>query len=448
MQLVCFSPKCLARGVCSREDQRLRARIQQVIATAEADYKNKLWPLHCPVAELPLARKQNENSYQSCSNEDHPNILQVAWKSILTYLSPREMYNTAFLSRELMMCISVESVIVSAVMSGGKARRIVQDLALMMHDQSIYPPDALRLLRLVNAVRCELCLGVSVFYAQEFGLNVCWDCLEKKDKTNLVKMSDYGDRYKEKMKCLASYDRIHKYERDWKPVLGDDDFQERFLNQENRIDIPHHYITQFMSETYNEDRLHMWRGRLSLLKRPYFARTGRLEGPVMTYVGMHRSLLAMLDHTPEWKMPASKEFNNFMDHHFESMERAPPRNAKEYTAFVRAYILILEKANERSYCRHWKRKSISSASKSKSIAMAIKNVENLKALLEYPLVRENLQFEINRTYVTEHRRPNVPCLIFRSTKTTKLLCRYFSGHVKEMNQVTLEKVATDLMSSD
>ena len=165
MRLVCASAECLARGVCSREDQRLRACIQQVIATVEANYKNKLWSLHCPVAALPLARKQNVNSYQSCSDEDHPNILQVAWKSILTYLSPREMYNTAFLSRELMMCISVESVIVSAVMSGGKARRIVQDLALMMHDQSTYPPDALRLLRLVNAVQCELCLGVSVFYA-------------------------------------------------------------------------------------------------------------------------------------------------------------------------------------------------------------------------------------------------------------------------------------------
>lgn len=445
MQLVCFSPKCLARGVCSREDQRLRARIQQVIATAEADYKNKLWPLHCPVAELPLARKQNVNSYQSCSNEDHPNILQVAWKSILTYLSPREMYNTAFLSRELMMCISVESVIVSAVMSGGKARRIVQDLALMMHDQSIYPPDALRLLRLVNAVRCELCLGVSVFYAQEFGLNVCWDCLEKKDKTNLVKMSDYGDRYKEKMKCLASYDRIHKYERDWKPVLGDDDFQERFLNQENRIDIPHHYITQFMSETYNEDRLHMWRGRLSLLTRPYFARTGQREGPVMTYIGMHRSVLAMLNHTPEWKMPASEELNNFLDLHFQSMERAPPRNAKQYTDFVQAYVKILDKADGRSYCRLWRRKTISSTSKSKSITVAIQNVEKLKAMLECPLVREQLQFEINKIYVTEHRRPDVPCLIFKSRKTTQFLCRYFSGHVKEMKHITLVKVSNDLI---
>ena len=119
MQFVCFGAKCLARGVCSQEDQRLRTRIQQVIVTVDADYKNKLWPLHCPVAELPLAIKQNVNSYQSCSDEDHPNL------SILIYLSPREMYNTAFLSRELIMCISVESVIVSAVMSGGKARRIM-----------------------------------------------------------------------------------------------------------------------------------------------------------------------------------------------------------------------------------------------------------------------------------------------------------------------------------
>ena len=181
------------------------------------------------------------------------------------------------------------------------------------------------------------------------------------------------------------------------------------------------------------------------MKRPFFTRTGLREGPVVTYVGMHRSLLALLNHMPEWKMPASKEFNNFMDHHFESMERAPPRNAKEYTVFVRSYIQILEKANERSYCRLWKRKSISSASKSKSIAIAIKNVEKLKALLECPLVRENLQFEINRMYVTEHRRPNIPCLIFRSMKTTKLLCRYFSGHVKEMTHITLAKVSNDLI---
>ena len=109
-----------------------------------------------------------------------------------------------------MNCVSVEAVIVSAVMNGGMARCTVQDLALMMHDQSIHPPNALRLLRLANAVRCELCLAVSVSCAKKyFGINVCWECL-KKDKTKLVKMSDYGDRYKEKMKCLASYDRISK----------------------------------------------------------------------------------------------------------------------------------------------------------------------------------------------------------------------------------------------
>ena len=96
----------------------------------------------------------------------------------------------------------------------------------------------------------------------------------------------------------------------------------------------------------------------------------------------------MLDHTPECKIPASKEFNHFMDCHFQSMERAPPRNAKEYTVFVQVYIKILDKADGLSYCRHWQRKTISSMSKSKSITVAIHNVEKLKTMLEYPLVSE------------------------------------------------------------
>ena len=148
----------------------------------EADYKNKLWPLCCPVAALPLKRKQPTPtiSCQSRSEKDLPTLPPVVWSLILTYLTPRAMYNTAFLSHELMNCVSVEAVIVSAVMNGGMARCTVQDLALMMHDQSIHPPNALRLLRLVNAVRCELCLAVSVSCAKKyFGINVCWECLKK-----------------------------------------------------------------------------------------------------------------------------------------------------------------------------------------------------------------------------------------------------------------------------
>ena len=72
-------------------------------------------------------------------------------------------------------------------------------------------------------------------------------------------------------------------------------------------------------------------------------------------------------------------------------------------------------------------------------------MEKLKAMLECPLVRKQLQFEINMIYVTEHRNTDVPCLIFKSRKTTQFLCRYFSGHVKEMKHITLVKVSNDLI---
>ena len=94
------------------------------------------------------------------------------------------------------------------------------------------------------------------------------------------------------------------------------------------------------------------------------------------------------------------------------------------------------------------KKTISSTSKSKSITVTIHNMEKLKAMLECPLVRKQLQFEINKIYVTEHRRADVPCLIFKSRKTTQLLCRYFSGRVKEMKHNTLVKVSNDLISSE
>ena len=142
-----------------------------------------------------------------------------------------------------------------------------------------------------------------------------------------------------------------------------------------------------------------------------------------------------------------QELNNFLDLQFQSMERAPPRNAKQYTDFVQAYVKILDKADGRSYCRLWQRKTISSTSKSKSITVAIQNVEKLKAMLECPLVREQLQFEINKIYVTEHRRADVPCLIFQSRKTAQLLCRYFSGRVIEMKHNTLVKVSNNLILS-
>lgn len=91
-------------------------------------------------------------------------------------------------------------VVKSSLYHGGYAMKSVQNLAVLMLKKAIYPPSAMRLLRLANGKRCEFCLNAPIspsrnrgllfqfkqnvnplprFVRPTCGLFACWNCMEQ-----------------------------------------------------------------------------------------------------------------------------------------------------------------------------------------------------------------------------------------------------------------------------
>ena len=70
---------------------------------------------------------------------------------------PRELYKIAWLSKATMAAVTTEMVVRCAMHAGGRSYQCMQILNKLMEPRAIYPPSALRLLRLVNGKRCEFC---------------------------------------------------------------------------------------------------------------------------------------------------------------------------------------------------------------------------------------------------------------------------------------------------
>ena len=120
---------------------------------------------------------------------------------ILGYIQePRQLYRLSMVNKLLRSCISVEMVVKSSLYHGGYAMKSVQNLAVLMLKKAIYPPSAMRLLRLANGKRCEFCLNAPISPSRNRGLlfqfkqNVnplprfvrptcgffaCWNCMEQ-----------------------------------------------------------------------------------------------------------------------------------------------------------------------------------------------------------------------------------------------------------------------------
>lgn len=71
--------------------------------------------------------------------------------------SPRELYKIAWLSKATKAAVTTEMVVRCSMHAGGRSYQCMQILNKLIEPRAIYPPSALRLLRLVNGKRCEFC---------------------------------------------------------------------------------------------------------------------------------------------------------------------------------------------------------------------------------------------------------------------------------------------------
>ena len=181
MLVRCTRPECLQGNGCTRATKRLQADIKRSIADIQAGNGNPHWPLVCPPAVSLLSRAQ---AVPVVTTTSMPALPAAVLGHILCYLPPREMHSTAFLNKDLMASATVDIVQHSAMMSGGRPRQTIDVLLKLVDAKSIHPPSALRLLCLVNGIRCELCTVSLVNHVRKgFGIFVCWHCLTKQGTT-------------------------------------------------------------------------------------------------------------------------------------------------------------------------------------------------------------------------------------------------------------------------
>lgn len=128
-------------------------------------------------------------------------------------------------------CISVETVVKSSLYHRGYAMKSVQNLAVLMDKKAIYPPSALRLLRLVNGKRCEFCFNAPVSPVKNKGLVfqfkqdanplpryvrptcgffACWYCMEQWRHPDISGSSKYPSITRKWHKLFFD-PRSHKY---------------------------------------------------------------------------------------------------------------------------------------------------------------------------------------------------------------------------------------------
>ena len=79
---------------------------------------------------------------------------------VLSFFEPRDLLSALMCSNLFKNLITLRMVMESALMNGGDARVSMIRIYKLMEKRSIFPPSALRLLRIATGKRCETCFNI------------------------------------------------------------------------------------------------------------------------------------------------------------------------------------------------------------------------------------------------------------------------------------------------
>jgi len=108
----------------------------------------------------PKRRKNQRDHHHPAEDDDddEPLVCLDALAFVMDFLAPRDLYRLAFTCKGLTNPVSIPQVVKSALFQGGRPQKTIQDLVpSLLKNEQIHPVSPLRLLRLVNARRCECC---------------------------------------------------------------------------------------------------------------------------------------------------------------------------------------------------------------------------------------------------------------------------------------------------
>lgn len=79
-----------------------------------------------------------------------PSLVPEVLSQIAAYLEPRELFNLVFLNQKVMETLTIETVMKSAMMTGGHAMTTLEEILVLLNAKSIYIPSKCREVVLSN----------------------------------------------------------------------------------------------------------------------------------------------------------------------------------------------------------------------------------------------------------------------------------------------------------
>eukprot|EP00978_Attheya_sp_CCMP212_P024175 scaffold75561_cov55-Attheya_sp.AAC.8 len=137
----------------------------------------------------PPAKRSRDTPGPALLNED-------ALFLVMEFLPPRDLFHTTFTCKALRDKVTTQVVVRSALIHGGHTKQICTTLDKLMSDKAIHVPSPLRLLRLINGKRCEICVAKKVNLVRpSLGVFACKDCMDNGDLTKVWDTT--WDRYQQ-----------------------------------------------------------------------------------------------------------------------------------------------------------------------------------------------------------------------------------------------------------
>lgn len=157
-----------------------------------------------------------EINLPSSKTDNH--LITKTIEFIAEFLTPRELFNVAFSSKDILDSISQTIIVKNCLCNGNTHTKIsVEHLCDAVSQGSVYNPNKSRLMRLINCRRCEFCNESKInFVRVSFGVCICITCLQSLRYTDdvLTKLPSQRSRHIE-LNDLVAMPRVATHFQSW-----------------------------------------------------------------------------------------------------------------------------------------------------------------------------------------------------------------------------------------
>ena len=439
LKLNCALQECQGSMGCLRSVTRHKARLNWSIAHMQQDYRNELWPLTCsPTCALAVVGKSKENLIEN----QLPSLMPEVLSQVAAYLEPRELFNLVFLNRKVMETLTIETVMKSAMMTGGHAMTTLEEILVLLNATSIYSPSAVRLLRLINGIRCEICNERCVNHARKgYAIFVCWHCVTKGGMTTMIKCRDLCHNLMgSAMSKLLSNERLASSPHGWYSASAYGINEQTLLSLALSTDTPVKYVTQCQNNQFhrllvtNNHNMFIWR-------RPFVDSHGNRCGPIVTYEDTLILKRVCLENPLFFGNDVDGRLvEGLVSHYLKEDLKAPMPDSEDYRKYATIYKSLSGEALKRWRLRHSQAITRSAKHRTNKLKNAVKAMECLSELIDDPRIREKLQYKVNSWFFHKQFCGSTPCLVVLDKKARLILSNYLLNPVSMMEKETMEKI--------